>query len=91
MLSSSYIVFGSVQAAVSAEAVGVSCFELFFVHAEYSLKVKPDSVCPDCEIPSDITELFRYMVKIKVMSLKAVFLYKVCDLSAFSAQSECRV
>ena len=28
----SYIVFSSVQAAVSAEAVGVSCFELVHIH-----------------------------------------------------------
>lgn len=87
----SYIIFGSVQAAVSAEAVGVSCFELFFVHAEYALKVKSDSVCPDCEIPRYISEFFRYMLKVEVVPLKAVFFYKVCDFSAFAAQAECGV
>ena len=70
----SYIVFISVQAAVNTKAVGVSCFELFYVHAEYGLKVKSDSVCTDCEIPSDITEFFRYMVKVEIVSLKVVFL-----------------
>ena len=91
MFSSSYIVFGSVQAAVSAEAVRVSCFELFFVHAEYSLKVKSDSICPDCKIPRYISEFLCNVVKVEVVTLKAVFLYKVCDFSAFAAQAECGV
>ena len=68
----SYIVFSSVQAAVSAKAVRVSCFELFFVHAEYALKVKSDSVCPDCEVPRYISEFFRYMLNVDVVPLKMI-------------------
>ena len=74
MFCSSYIVFSSVQAAVSAKAVGVSGFELVYVHAEYALKVKSNSVCPDCEIPSDVSEFFRYMVKVEIVPLKVLFL-----------------
>ena len=91
MFSSSYIVFSSVQAAVSTKAVRVSCFELFFVHAEYALKVKPNSVCADSEIPRYVAKLFRHMVKVEVVSLKEMFLYKISDFSAFAAQSECGV
>ena len=91
MFSSLYIIFISVQAAVSAEAIRVSSFELVYVHAEYALKVKSDSVCTYRKIPSDITEFLCDMLKIKVMSLEAVLLYKVCNFSAFAAQAECRV
>lgn len=70
----SYIVFGSVQAAVSAESVRVSCFELVHIHLQDGFEVVANSVCADCEIPSDITEFFRYMVKVEVVSLKMVFL-----------------
>ena len=87
----SYIVFGSVQAAVSAEAFGVSGFELVHIHLQDFFKVVANSVCTDCEVPRYITEFFRYMVKVEVVALKAVFLYKVCDFSAFAAQAECGV
>ena len=91
MFSSSYIVFSSVQAAVSAEAVGVSCFELVHIHLQNGFEVVANSICPDCKIPSDVSEFFRYMVKVEIVSLKAVFLYKVCDFSTFAAQAECGV
>ena len=87
----SYIVFSSVQAAVSTEAIRVSGFELVHIHLQDFFEVVAYAVCPDCEIPSDITEFLCDMLKIKVVSLKAVFLYKVCDFSAFATQSECGV
>ena len=87
----SYIVFSSVQATVSTKAVRVSCFELFFVHAEYALKVKPDGVCADGKIPRYVAEFFCYMIEVKVVPLKEMFLYKVCDFSAFAAQAECGI
>ena len=74
MFSSLYIVFRSVQAAVNTKAVRVSCFEFFLVHPEYALKVKSDSVCADGKIPRYVSEFFRYMVKVEIVSLKVVFL-----------------
>ena len=91
MFSSLYIVFRSVQAAVNTKAVRVSCFEFFLVRPEYALKVKSDSVCPDCKIPRYVAEFFRYMLKIKVMSLKTELFDYVCDFSTFSTLAECGV
>ena len=88
MFSSSYIVFGSVQAAVSTKAVGVSSFELVHIHLQNGFEIVANSVCADCEIPSDITEFLCDMLNVEVVSLKAVFLYKVCDFSTFAAQSK---
>lgn len=85
----SYIVFSSVQAAVSAKAVRVSCFELVHIHLQNGFEVVANSICADCEIPSDITEFSRYMVKVKVVSLKAVFFHKVSNFTAFAAQAKC--
>lgn len=87
----SYIVFSSVQAAVSAKAVRVSCFELVHIHLQNGFEVVANSICADCEIPSDITEFSRYMIKVEVVSLKSVFFDYICDFSAFAAQAECRV
>ena len=84
----SYIVFISVQAAVSAKAVGVSGFELVHIHLQDFFKVVSYAVCPDSKIPRYVAEFFRYMVKVEVVSLKEMFLYKVCGFSAFAAQAE---
>ena len=70
----SYIVFSSVQAAVSTEAIRVSGFELVHIHLQDFFEVVAYAVCAYRKIPRNISEFFRYMVKVEIVSLKVVFL-----------------
>ena len=84
----SYIVFSSVQAAVSAKAVGVSSTQLIYILLHDIFECGIQCICTKRNVPATITQLFDDVLFFERVLLKQVFLINVFAFTRLTAQTK---
>lgn len=84
----SYIIFGSVQAAVSTKSVGVSCTQLIYILLHDIFECGIQCIRTKRNIPAAITKLFDDMLFFERMFLEQVFLIDIFAFTGLATETE---